>query len=254
MVVLILLLLAMPLAARPLPVTPMQMDPDQLLLSLREGKPAMPDADCTALGLWECRADALARVRDISIRWVQLDDDAELEAILTMAAPAEWSNVTYVFDRQAEWKMAGSFLCRDNRCDLNNMVSVHNLTGDSPPLLCLSRDIGGSGSVTLTTEAFHLRDGQFWPVFQVTRFEHGPFATSATTKQYVRTSSNRLVVHTIRERPPGASPQNLCEVWQWVPAKQSFAQVPQDRSRYCNPKTATPYADKSHWTDLPSHP
>ena len=69
----------------------------------------MPIADCTALDLWECHSDYPERVSDVSLRWVQLDDDPELEAILIVEAKAEWTYVAYVFDKQESWKMVGSF-------------------------------------------------------------------------------------------------------------------------------------------------
>lgn len=67
------------LHAQSLPVIPMQNnDPDQLAQNLRLKKP-LPAADCNALDLWECHSDEPTRITDISVRWVQLDEDPELE-------------------------------------------------------------------------------------------------------------------------------------------------------------------------------
>lgn len=57
---------------------PLQFTPDQIVLSLRTTKPPMPPADCAALSVFACKLEFPMPVRDISIRWIQLDDDPEL--------------------------------------------------------------------------------------------------------------------------------------------------------------------------------
>src|SRR5260370_35732114 len=97
------------LSGQSLPVRPMQMDPDQLARSLRTREPLIPATDCHALDLRECNPDEPARVTDISLRWVQLDDDPELEAILVTEAKAENTYAAYVFDKQGMWNLVESF-------------------------------------------------------------------------------------------------------------------------------------------------
>ena len=91
-ITLLMLLLAAGLCAQPLPVVAMQFNPDQIALSLRTLKPPMPAADCTALHLLECRQDfgAPQGVDEIALRWVQLDDDPQLEAILVTPLGPRW--------------------------------------------------------------------------------------------------------------------------------------------------------------------
>jgi hypothetical protein len=240
-------------SAQPLPVVPMQMDPDQLFRSLREKKPVMPMADCTALGLWECHPDDPRRLADVSLRWVQLDDDPELEAVLVIEGEAEDAFVAYVFDKQRTWNLVGSFFCWRRRCDASSLIRVQKLTEDSPPLLLCYRDLGGSGQVLLTTEGFHLRDGKLWPAFQAKNYEEVGFAHPYSESQRVLTSHNRLVIHTILEKPPGKTARNGCEVWRWDPAKYSFVPVPAERGEFCDPKSGKPIQGKSFPTGLPIH-
>src|SRR5579863_2652518 len=165
------LLLLTGLGAQSLPVVSMQMDPDLLAVSLRERKPLMPMADCSALDLWECHPDDPTRITDVTLRWLQLDEDPELEASLITEAKDEDSYSAYIFDKQETWNLVGSFFCRQRRCDPNTLIRVQKLTEDSPPLVLVYRDLGGSGSGILITEAFQLRGGKLWPVIQFTNLE-----------------------------------------------------------------------------------
>jgi len=232
------------------PGVAMQMDPDQLALSLRNREPVMPPADCHALDLWECHPDEPTRMRDISLRWVQLDDDPELEAILVAKATAEMSNVAYVFDKQGTWKLVGSFFCRDNRCDVNSLIRVRQLTDDSPPLVLCERDLGGSGSTNVTIEAFQLRGGKLWSALEVTKYGGSPWPLPQTTRQQVYKSSNRLVIHTVEEQPPGKIRKNTCEVLSWSEANHTFVPVARERVKYCDPRTGIPIAGKSFLAGL----
>jgi hypothetical protein len=184
------------LAAQPLPVTSFQLDPEQVVRSLRDRRPAMSVRECQALNLWECHPDEPTRLRDISLRWVQLDTDAQLEAIIVIEAKVEDSNVAYVFDKQTTWNLVGSFFCRRNRCDVDRLVRVQQLTIDSPPLLLSYRDLGGSGLLLFYIEAFHLRAGQLWPSFKLATHEYNPFANSYSVVRRVSASDHHLVVHT----------------------------------------------------------
>jgi hypothetical protein len=242
------------LGAQSLPVVPMRMDPDQIARSLRERKPLMPEADCRVLDILECHPDASARVTDISVRWVQLDDDLELEAVLVVDAPAEMGYMAYVFDKQRAWNLVGSFPCRDTRCDLDTMMRVRKLTDDSPPLLLCFRDLGGSASTILTTEAFQLRGGRLWPAFEVTNYQEVLDGLPYAKKQRVLVSRNRLVIHTIREEPPGQMVENKCEVRRWDTVKYTFVPVVGEQATYCDPTTGKPIEGKSYLTKLSAYP
>jgi hypothetical protein len=247
-------LLLSTLRAQPLPVIPMQTnDPDQLAQSLREKKP-MPTGDCKALDLWECHPGDRRRVADISMRWVQLDDDPELEAILVTEANAENTYAAYVFDKQGTWNLVGSFWDRQGTGDGQGLIRVQKLTEDSPTLLLVNRDLGGSGSVILTTEAFQLREGKLWPVITITDKEEDLFPSPSVRRQEVLSSPNRLVIHTVREQPPGRVVQNKCKVWRWDVTKHVFVTVANDQTEYCDPKTGKPIKGKSSWAGLPVYP
>jgi len=241
------------LGAQALPVVPIQTAPDQLARSLRDGNVSMPAADCKALDLWECHPDEPLRAKDVTVRWVQLDDDPELEVVLVTEAKAENTYAAYAFDKQSTWNLVGSFFCK-RWCDVNSLIRVQKLTDDSPPLLLCYRDRGGSGIVTLTTEAFQLRAGKLWPAFEVTNYENVRYMSPYTKWQRVLASPNRIVIHTIREAPPGQASRNECEVWRWDATNHSFVPVAGEQIKYCDPKTGVPIAGKSFWTGLPVHP
>jgi hypothetical protein len=241
------------LRAQSLPVVPMQTkDPDQLAQSLREKKP-MPIGDCVALDLWECHPDEPMRVTDISMRWVQLDEDPELEAILVTEAKVENAYAAYIFDKQGTWNLVGSFFDRRAR-DGQDLIRVQRLTEDSPPLLLVNRDLGGSGSMILTTEAFQLRQGKLWPVIDFTDKEEDLFPSPSVQRQEVLSSPSRLVIHTVREEPPGRAVQNECEVRRWDATKHTFVLVTNEQKEYCDSKTGRPIRGKSSWAGLPVYP
>jgi hypothetical protein len=227
------------------------MDPDQLLRSLRDRQPPMPPTDCAALDLWECHPDDPVRPTDVSLRWVQLDDDAELEAIIVTEAKEEWAWAAYVFDYHDTWNLVGSFFCR--RCrHANDLIRVQKLTEDSPPLVLVNRDLGGSGSSILMTEGFQVREGKLWPVFRVTGKQDDLFPFPHVQRQQVFASETRLVVHTVDEKPPGRVIKNECEVWRWD--GRAFASVAAEFTKYCDAKTGKPIPGKSFWAGLPVYP
>lgn len=218
--------------AQPLPVTPLQTsDPEQLAKDLREKKPIAP-SDCQALELWECQPDVAWRVADISIRWSQLDDDPELEAIVVAEASAEIGFAAYVFDQRGTWNLVGSFFDRRAR-DGEGMVRVHKLTADSPPLVLITRDLGGSDSSIFTTEAFQLREGKLWPVVHITDREEVQIKGPWIRRQQVFASKNRLVIYSRREEPPGRVVEKKCEVRRWDVGAHTFVAVPSENAEYC---------------------
>jgi hypothetical protein len=239
------------LVAQPLPTQLMQTDPEQLARALREKRP-IPTADCKALDLWECHPEDSTRITDITLRWVQLDNDPELEAILTTEATAEWTFMVYIFDKQESWRMVGQFSC-GRACDQNSLVRVQQLTSDSPRLLLLFWDRGGSGTVILSTDAFHLRQGRLWPVFEFRNFTESPFVKPSIKKQRVLASEQRLVIHTIEEDSAGGEPRNSCAVWRWEAAKYTFVASPTDLRDFCDIQRGTPIFGKSFPTGIPVH-
>ena len=247
--------LASTLRAQPLPLIPMQTDnPDQLARSLRDKQPLMPMRDCKALDLQECHPDDPTRVTDISVRWVQLDDDPELEAIILTEAKSENTYAAFVFDKQSRWNLVGSFFASRWSLDGQELIRVQKLTEDSPMLLLVNRDLGGSGSSILTTEAFQLREGKLWPVITITNKEEDLFPSLGVEHQQVLASSHRLVIHTVREKPPGRVVENECEVRRWEVAKHAFVPAANEQVKYCNSKTGEPVTGKSFRIALPLYP
>jgi len=233
----------------------MQMDnPDELARSLRDKKPLMPAPDCRALDLWECHPDDPTRVTDISVRWVQLDDDPELEAIIVTEAKSENAYAAYIFDKKGTWNLVGSFFTRRWSLDGQELIRVQKLTEDSPALLLVNRDLGGSGSAIFTTEAFQLRGGKLWPVLTIKSKEENLFPSPRVERQEVLASAGRLVIHTVQEQPPGRVVQNECEVRRWDAVKDVFVPAANERATYCNPKTGQPIAGKSFRIRLPQYP
>lgn len=241
------------LYAQALPVVPMQMDPDQLARSLRDHTPVMPAADCKALRIGACYPGDPSRVSDMWLRWVQMDNDGPLEAVLVTEAPLEHAYMAYVFDKQQTWRMVGDFRC-NRSCDADSLIRVQKLTRDSPPLILCHRDLGGSGQVLRMTEAFQLREGRLWPVLEVKNFEGVPFMSPRIERQHVYASETRLVIHTAKEEPPGTRPRHQCEVRRWSAAQHRFVKSPTDQAQYCDPRTGKPVAAKLHWTGLRTYP
>jgi hypothetical protein len=242
------------LRAQSLSVIPMQTsDLDQLVQSLRQKKP-LPDADCKALNLWECHPNEPTRIADISIRWVQLDEDPELEAILVTDAKAENTYAAYIFDKHGVWNLVGSFFDSNWQTDGQDLIRVEKLTEDSPRLLLVNRDLGGSGSSILTTEAFQLRGGKLWPVITITDKFESLFPTPFIQRQQVLSTPNRLVFHASREEPPGHVVQNKCEVLRWDATTHEFVTVAKEQREYCDPKTGRPIKGKSYLSALPVYP
>lgn len=233
-----------------LDVVPLQSDPDQIARSLRDRTVAIPKADCAALDLWECHGDDPKRSSDVSLRWVQLDDDPELEAVLVLNAPDELANAVYVFDRQGTWRIVGSFICKSFRCDVQNLTRVGQLTKDSPVLLWVTRDIGGSGGSLLATGMFQLRDGKLSQVMQLTDQDVLMVSPYHET-QTLLASDNRIVIHTAHEQPPGHKASNKCEVRRWDGEQRTFVAAAADQAVYCDAKTGTPIPGKSHQVFLP---
>ena len=247
-------LLSATLRAQSLPVVPMQInDPDQLAHNLRNKKP-IPSGDCKALDLWECHPDDPTRIADISMHWVQLDQDPELEAILVVKAEDEHTYAAYIFDKQGTWNLVGSFFDREWTNDGQYLIRVRKLTEDSPELLLVNRDLGGSGSSIFTTEAFQLRDGKLWPVITITDLEESEFPLPSVLRQQVLSSSNRLVISTVHEKPPGRVVQNECEVLRWDTTTRTFVTVASEESKYCDTKTGKSIKGKSFWAGLPIYP
>ncbi len=232
------------------------MDPEQIFHSLRNKKPVMPEADCRALDLWECHPDDPTRVTDISLRWVHLDDGPELEAVLVTAAPSSFSGyAAFVFHKQGGWNLVGSFFSRSD--DGSGLIRVDRLTADSPPLLLCYRYLGGSSGPLFMTEFFQLREGELWPVMQVENYNEWPYGDPGVIKQRVFTSKiepSRLVFHTIREKPPGKTVQNKCEVLRWSAEKHTFVPVKEEQDQFCDPHTGKPIAGKSYPTGITTFP
>ena len=243
------------LHAQSLPVVPMQMGPEELAKSLRERPAAISADDCDALNLLECRPDFFppAQPADVCLRWIQLDDDPELEATLVVEAKAEWTYMAYIFDKQSVWMMVGSLSCY-RTCDANSLIRVQQLTQDSPSLLLYHRDLGGSAQVLMTTTGYQLRGGKLWQAFEISNYDAVFLAAYKSHSRRVLSAGNRLVVHTITEQPLGRIVGNDCEVRKWDAKQFTFVLVSGERAQYCDSKTGKPILQKSFATGLPVYP
>jgi hypothetical protein len=237
--------------AEALPVVPLQFTPDQIALSLRTTKPPMPPADCHALNAFECSLENPTPVRDISIRWVQLDDDSELEAIIIAKMESEWDYFAFVFDWKRTWNLVGNIMC-ERHCYASdiNFVRAHKLTQNAPIFLIARRDLGGSGSSLDTRTFFLLRDGRLRKAFEVMDRWVGLPPPEHTEKIELRQSGPWLIHHTIHEEPPESPARHACKVLTWSPQQLTYIEAPTQRPNFCNPKTGRPYTDKS-WPITP---
>ena len=230
---------------------PMLFTPDQILLSLRSTKPPMPPADCAALGVSACKLEYPMRVGDISIRWVQLDDDPELEAIVIAKMETEWDYFAFIFDWKKTWNLVGNMMC-ERHCYAHdtNFIHVHKLTENAPIFVIARRDLGGSGHALDTRTFFQLRSGSLSKAFEVTdQYVFLP-EPGYTNKVELLQSRNWLIHHTIHEEPPESPARHSCKVLTWSPQQLTYIEAPNQRPHFCNPKTGRPLADKT-WPITP---
>jgi hypothetical protein len=240
--------------AGPLAVVPVKTDPEKLAHSFLV-QPPPPYSDCDTSVLQACPGGGFNDATDVTLRWVQLGEDPDLEAILItgpLLSPSVY--VAYVFDRQGSaWNEIGSFMC-SRQCDANELIRVQNLTDASPPLVLFYRDLGGSSSTILTTTAYCLYAGKLWPALEVTNFKwFGLPPPERTEHSTVLASKDRLVLHRSFQKR-GGRVGNTCEVRRWDEMGHEFVLAPADRSEYCDVKTGKPIPGKSHSTGLPVVP
>lgn len=243
----------LPQTRQPEPSFAIQSDPETIYRGLRTKSP-IPLADCKLLDLWECQPGNPERIADISLRWVNLDEDPELEAILVSAAPAEWTYVTAIFDRVKNWRLVGSSFCHRN-CRANTFVSVHKLTDDSPALLFLNRDLGGSGGYHLALEGYQLRAGRLWPVVEFTQqaeAETTVLLFAANDVVYAKEKS--LVLHHREYRVETKAWKETCTVKRWDAKAFRFVEAPGQQPHFCDAKTGRPIKNRSWLTSLPASP
>jgi hypothetical protein len=247
------------LHAQPLRVFPMQStDLDEMVRNLRNKKP-IPAADCASLDLWECNLDELHPVTDLSMHWMQLDEDPELEAVLVIKSnvpTVAYDHLGYIFDKQRAWNLVGSFSEKSYwHSTGSDLIQVLKLTENSPVMVLVNVDLGGTGSVILTTQMFQLREGKLWPVMQITGKAEAFMPPPYIRRQHVfSSSSDRLIIHSISEEPPGRVVKNECEVRRWDPVEHTFPVIPNEKNDYCDPKTGKPINGKSFATGVPVYP
>lgn len=237
----------------PLEVFVLRSDPETIYRGLRTKSP-VPVADCKLLDLWECHPGNGTRIQDISLRWVNLDKDPELEAILISEAPDEWSYVAAIFDRGQGWHLVGTFMCH-RQCRVNTFANVYKLTDDSPPLLFLHRDLGGSDGYHLALEGFHLRAGRLWPVIEFTQQAEAILGgESISSRDRVYAKEKYLVIHHREIRTAKDGWKESCSVKQWNAKMFRFEEAPERLPVFCDTKTGRPIPAKSWLTALPTWP
>jgi hypothetical protein len=227
---------------------PMQFTPDQIALSLRTTKPPMPAADCAALELSGCRLDVRKPVRnETSIRWVQLDDDPELEAII-VAADELGPYFAYIFDWNRTWNLIGKVRCY-RHLD-TNFIRVQQITENAPKFIIAERDFSGAGPVTLGYTGWFLRKGRLEQAFEFYTESRNYLADPGHHFLRLLQSGRYLIKHEISEAPPRQNRKHTCEVLTWSAAKAQFVDVPSQRPNFCDATTGLPLIEKSYTTGL----
>jgi len=239
-------------AADPLPVVSMKTTPEELAHVFLV-KPVPPDFECSSPLLVVCLEDGPASETDVTLRWIQLDGDPDMEAILTTKSFLLGGYAGYVFDRQdTKWNQVGSFMCR-RECDGADFIRVRKLTEDSPALVLIYRDLGGSASTIMRTTAYQLYEGKLWPALEVDNFVWaGLPPPEREWHRTVSASQDRLVIHTV----PSTSTREreTCEVQRWDAQGHQFVPAPADATKYCDPRTGKPLPGKAHTLGLPVVP
>jgi hypothetical protein len=222
--------------AEALPVVPLEWTPDQIAESLRTTKPLMPVGDCKALNISACNREFPQAVSDISIRWVQLDDDPELEAVIVAEAKAEWTYFALVFDWHGRWNLVGAIPCH-RACESRAFVQIRKLTDDSPVFLILNQELGGSGALRAYT-GYQLRAGKLWRVFEFDRF----FASTVREGEVrIFVAGNRLILRTTLREPPNGPAKHSCAVQRWDAKEFRFVAAPAETKSLCASQAGRPF-------------
>jgi len=238
--------------AEVLPVVPLQWTPQQIFNGLRTTKPPMPAADCKALKIFACQLSYPTRVEDISLRWVQLDDDPEREAIIVARAEREWDYIALVFDWRKTWNLVGAVWCARHCIGGDpSFVRVQNLSEFTPAFVIFRRDLGGSGHSLDTRTFYHLRNGQLHQVFELTdatMYMSVPDTSVETVR--LHQSDRWIIHHTVHESPPGKNRKDTCKVLTWSASQFRFIDAPSQNANFCDPTTNRPIFGKTFSTRL----
>ena len=208
----------------PRKIVPMQSSPDQIYLHLRDRKTVLPASDCSPLDLSACNPQKGARpVTDISLRYIQLDADPELEAILLTQAPEEWTYMVFVFDKQRQWNLVGSFNCYRN-CHVDRFVQVARLIDTSPVMLLIGRDQSGSAGYSMALEGFVLNGGKLYPSLQITELQAMVFPQPNRLEERLYEKGGRLIVESIRQDGKKGQQSRTCSVMRWDQRRLEFVE------------------------------
>lgn len=192
--------------------------------------------------------------REVTLRWVNLDADPELEAILIEERREEWQHVATIYDRQSgAWKGLDQFQCRRN-CRAESFVSIHKLTEDSPKLLFIHQDEGGSDGWILTHRGYHLSDGKLRPAIRYLQRLDNTFSRISASQEHLYAMKNDLVAHRMEQSAETKRWTNTCSVMAWSKTRSTFEPTPAKQATYCDAKTGKPIKDKSWLTALPASP
>jgi hypothetical protein len=192
--------------------------------------------------------------REVTLRWLNLDADAELEAILIEDRPDEWAQVATIYDRQSgAWKGLDQFSCRRN-CRPEYFVSVHKLTDDSPKLLFIHQDEGGSDGWLLSHQGYLLHNGNLSPVIRYAQRFDNTFSRTSASQEHLYAKNNALVIHRMEQSAETKAWTNTCSVMTWSKTSKTFEPAPAQQAIFCDAKTGKPIKDKSWLTTLPAWP
>jgi hypothetical protein len=236
-------------AAEPLPAVPLVSSPQTIVQALRgKTRSALPASDCAAL---EVNCEEPAQYSRLVLRFVQMDSDVELEAYLTARHPL-MGRVAYVFNKRSVWHLVGYFRCDGYRWVGSQHVEVRSLTDGFPPLVLVTQDFGGSGSVALGTEAYQLRSGQLWPAFELYS-DYSVTLNGPRKSQRAYLAKGRVVVHTAtRTGTGGKPPVNTCEVWRWDAVRAHPRAVVEEAQLYCDVNSGLPRLDQLTPAGIPA--
>jgi hypothetical protein len=194
--------------------------------------------------------------REATLRWANLDADAELEAIIIDdRQEEEGSHFASIYDRYlGKWTKAGEFRCHRG-CPLNSFVGVYQLTEDSPNLIFINRELGGSSGYNLALEGFLLRGGKLIPTMALTQraetiYEFLLYAAIDA----VYAHGKALVVYSRRYWHEDKAWKQTCTVMTWSSARSSFVNAPNQQAEYCDLQSGEPIKHRSWLSALPASP
>ncbi|GAB4358805.1 MAG: hypothetical protein OHK0021_03010 [Bryobacter sp.] len=210
-------------------VIPVTLSPESILRGLLNPNETLPKEICRLLDLNSCKpAESLAE-SDVALRWVNLDTDAELEAILTVGNHGMYPPSVYLFDRRDSWRMVGRFQRQKYTTRNEFLTLVETLRKDVPQWIFLERDLSGSGGL-LTLQCFALLRGSLKPMFELVLYNDQMIGNHpvTVTEHLFKSSNSDLAIYRHEWNKQNKTARHSCRQLRYSPDAEKFVETKGD--------------------------